>query len=122
MVVRQLLFPYFRIRSENTIWFTVCFKHFVPFEYHLIFEREKSDGVGFQKGFYCSIAGNGRSFIIAVGIHGFYIVLLQQYFKNVQWFSYSYADRTTYGQQLVCLLYTSPSPRDGLLSRMPSSA
>ena len=25
-------------------------------------------------------------------------------------------------QRLVCLLYTSPSPRDGLLSRMPSSA
>ena len=24
--------------------------------------------------------------------------------------------------QLACLLYTSPSPRDGLLSRMPSSA
>ena len=26
------------------------------------------------------------------------------------------------GSFLVCLLYTSPSPRDGLLSRMPSSA
>ena len=26
------------------------------------------------------------------------------------------------GESLVCLLYTSPSPRDGLLSRMPSSA
>ena len=26
------------------------------------------------------------------------------------------------GQGLGCLLYTSPSPRDGLLSRMPSSA
>ena len=26
------------------------------------------------------------------------------------------------GQSVVCLLYTSPSPRDGLLSRMPSSA
>ena len=26
------------------------------------------------------------------------------------------------GQLTVCLLYTSPSPRDGLLSRMPSSA
>ena len=28
------------------------------------------------------------------------------------------------GMELVgdCLLYTSPSPRDGLLSRMPSSA
>ena len=25
-------------------------------------------------------------------------------------------------QDLACLLYTSPSPRDGLLSRMPSSA
>ena len=26
------------------------------------------------------------------------------------------------GHHSVCLLYTSPSPRDGLLSRMPSSA
>ena len=28
----------------------------------------------------------------------------------------------TGGQVISCLLYTSPSPRDGLLSRMPSSA
>ena len=28
-----------------------------------------------------------------------------------------------YGRTIgICLLYTSPSPRDGLLSRMPSSA
>ena len=26
------------------------------------------------------------------------------------------------GNSITCLLYTSPSPRDGLLSRMPSSA
>ena len=26
------------------------------------------------------------------------------------------------GPDGICLLYTSPSPRDGLLSRMPSSA
>ena len=26
------------------------------------------------------------------------------------------------GEDYACLLYTSPSPRDGLLSRMPSSA
>ena len=26
------------------------------------------------------------------------------------------------GEHIDCLLYTSPSPRDGLLSRMPSSA
>ena len=25
-------------------------------------------------------------------------------------------------REKICLLYTSPSPRDGLLSRMPSSA
>ena len=25
-------------------------------------------------------------------------------------------------ENVICLLYTSPSPRDGLLSRMPSSA
>ena len=29
---------------------------------------------------------------------------------------------TMYFVDLDCLLYTSPSPRDGLLSRMPSSA
>ena len=28
----------------------------------------------------------------------------------------------TNGKGSTCLLYTSPSPRDGLLSRMPSSA
>ena len=31
--------------------------------------------------------------------------------------------KNIYGETpLDCLLYTSPSPRDGLLSRMPSSA
>ena len=29
---------------------------------------------------------------------------------------------TDHGVMYGCLLYTSPSPRDGLLSRMPSSA
>ena len=29
---------------------------------------------------------------------------------------------TTDKRSYICLLYTSPSPRDGLLSRMPSSA
>ena len=29
---------------------------------------------------------------------------------------------TRMGNSYSCLLYTSPSPRDGLLSRMPSSA
>ena len=30
--------------------------------------------------------------------------------------------RCNFTNQYSCLLYTSPSPRDGLLSRMPSSA
>ena len=30
--------------------------------------------------------------------------------------------KTTERDGYTCLLYTSPSPRDGLLSRMPSSA
>ena len=38
--------------------------------------------------------------------------LMGRVLKNKKW------DRTSY----TCLLYTSPSPRDGLLSRMPSSA
>ena len=32
------------------------------------------------------------------------------------------ADDLIIGKGSTCLLYTSPSPRDGLLSRMPSSA
>ena len=31
-------------------------------------------------------------------------------------------DKDTRAPSNLCLLYTSPSPRDGLLSRMPSSA
>ena len=31
-------------------------------------------------------------------------------------------DPTFLSNDVSCLLYTSPSPRDGLLSRMPSSA
>ena len=32
------------------------------------------------------------------------------------------SERVIQGVSIACLLYTSPSPRDGLLSRMPSSA
>ena len=44
-----------------------------------------------------------------------------------EWRSFTqdeHGDRARAGAptSLTCLLYTSPSPRDGLLSRMPSSA
>ena len=42
-----------------------------------------------------------------------YAILGQQGYTNISRLN---------GQDVDCLLYTSPSPRDGLLSRMPSSA
>ena len=41
---------------------------------------------------------------------------LSAFARQMNNFMYLVGDRRT------CLLYTSPSPRDGLLSRMPSSA
>ena len=37
-------------------------------------------------------------------------------------FSLAVINSNTFQTHPTCLLYTSPSPRDGLLSRMPSSA
>ena len=39
-------------------------------------------------------------------------------YKHLDWLE----KKLSYPLYKVCLLYTSPSPRDGLLSRMPSSA
>ena len=38
------------------------------------------------------------------------------------YYDFAGTDAFNLDQLNVCLLYTSPSPRDGLLSRMPSSA
>ena len=42
--------------------------------------------------------------------------------KVVEWFYVDEESEKGEGDKGSCLLYTSPSPRDGLLSRMPSSA
>ena len=42
--------------------------------------------------------------------------------RFIDWNVFARTDRTYIKRFLGCLLYTSPSPRDGLLSRMPSSA
>ena len=53
---------------------------------------------------------------------GRWLVVEQQSFLVMQR-RHRYALRNgRYVMASVCLLYTSPSPRDGLLSRMPSSA
>ena len=41
--------------------------------------------------------------------------------RDCEVISVPYGEKETL-KQGTCLLYTSPSPRDGLLSRMPSSA
>ena len=40
----------------------------------------------------------------------------------ITWFAVHAFGANAATLQITCLLYTSPSPRDGLLSRMPSSA
>ena len=40
----------------------------------------------------------------------------------LRYFSFSLDHKVIGIQYLVCLLYTSPSPRDRYISRMPSSA
>ena len=47
--------------------------------------------------------------------------LLDDLSKDLSRFKAQVADREL-SSIFICLLYTSPSPRDGLLSRMPSSA
>ena len=48
----------------------------------------------------------------------------KQYLHDKNWIQPYYIDRyySIIDEYHSCLLYTSPSPRDGLLSRMPSSA
>ena len=59
--------------------------------------------------------GIGSIVMFFAGLTSAYVVRKPQgnwvEFILPEWFLYS-----------TCLLYTSPSPRDGLLSRMPSSA
>ena len=45
-----------------------------------------------------------------------------QAIKLIIYGSFGYIEGFAYTLYYTCLLYTSPSPRDGLLSRMPSSA
>ena len=49
---------------------------------------------------------------VLIGEHGFHVLDRDSSFELFG----------KVGLYYICLLYTSPSPRDGLLSRMPSSA
>ena len=78
--------------------------------------------LGFNKGIAMNIAGNRRALrtgalALAVGL-----VLLAGCKREADPAVAPATDTTTAQPDTTCLLYTSPSPRDGLLSRMPSSA
>ena len=87
---------------------------------------------GFDPLYYIADINVGLLFIISVTSIGVYGIILGGWASNskypllaslrasAQLISYEIAVTMTLVS--VCLLYTSPSPRDGLLSRMPSSA
>ena len=66
--------------------------------------------------------------VLGMAVNGKYLMASSREAPNVNAYniapdgSLSFAAATNYAQYNACLLYTSPSPRDGLLSRMPSSA
>ena len=65
-----------------------------------------------------SIIGQG----IGAAMRGLRPIVEIQYLDYVYWAIQTLSDDLSTLHYRTCLLYTSPSPRDGLLSRMPSSA
>ena len=51
-----------------------------------------------------------------------YLYIYDIFRKSFNTYGYDLIELPTIEYKEFCLLYTSPSPRDGLLSRMPSSA
>ena len=64
----------------------------------------------------------GMMCAIEAGKRGRKVVLLDHAKKIGEKIRISGGGRCNFTNIYTCLLYTSPSPRDGLLSRMPSSA
>ena len=62
----------------------------------------------------------GVLYVLAISSMGVYGIIIGGWASNSK-YPFMGALRST-AQMISCLLYTSPSPRDGLLSRMPSSA
>ena len=63
-------------------------------------------------------SSNDVTYIIPIGIKDSLSIEVEQFEIPHTRYAINSSNNTMY----ICLLYTSPSPRDGLLSRMPSSA
>src|SRR5680860_1756619 len=88
-----------------------------------------------RQGYVVEIATDGASGLARIAQGGIDVVALDHYMPNQDGLEtlasirnlaepppVIYVTAMQEGRVAVCLLYTSPSPRDGLLSRMPSSA
>ena len=65
-----------------------------------------------------------KAFTIASGLIAFNLpvfIVVSLISRSLRFFIVAFLSYK-FGELFTCLLYTSPSPRDGLLSRMPSSA
>ena len=69
----------------------------------------------------CGFSGNAINILRASGVETLHTVNVLED-AGIRQGIKEYANWPTIPQLYICLLYTSPSPRDGLLSRMPSSA
>ena len=77
------------------------------------------------------VASSSKSQIILMHMKGVPLTMQNNpHYDNIideisSFLEYRAAEAVKYGiseENIICLLYTSPSPRDGLISRMPSSA
>ena len=81
------------------------------FSYHENWEKAWKDPVPKKEYDAIIIGGGGHGLATA------YYLAKKHNMKNI-----AVVEKGWIGGGNTCLLYTSPSPRDGLLSRMPSSA
>ena len=59
--------------------------------------------------------------LVVIGIFSIVILMMQTQVSNISVLEVQHT-KASYLAYSNCLLYTSPSPRDGATSRMPSSA
>ena len=116
------------VRSSNVL--TIMMQNYVSmglvtiiwlvWGYSLCFGTSKNGVIGSARSHYMledtlDASGNVPELLVA-GFQGMFAVIAPALMTG------AFADRVRFVPYIICLLYTSPSPRDRSLSRMPSSA
>ena len=94
------------INDSNWFYFATQGSNLIPYDFFLFLEQKDSD-----KPFKDPENMNAFRYLPQLESNG-----------NPDALPVGMTKDTYLGKSYICLLYTSPSPRDGLLSRMPSSA